>query len=361
MKNIKFIIFSQEIPSGMPGGASTTCRVWHDLLNHFGDIIGIYSTSEAVSDEFRVPTHKDQNYMYTTEKIVKKILRMKPNLLVFLHCWGFNYYTLKILQNIGIPTLFRFGDQWPLYSRANRKGMSKIVTTCAIYNSVLLKKTLQNHIIAKKEFILRNCVKIGKRTKFPFSRDLVFTYIGRIEEKKGVYLIPFVGKYLKDKGIKNIKLKIYGTSRKKKNLYKLYALINTLGVKDIVFYGGGVETRMIDEIFKETHALLFPSLRRFRQTIEGCPNVILEAWANSRGIIGNFFDGAAEIISHKVDSIAINSTNPEEWGELLITFSHNLIFLKKLGYHGYFKVKNNFSYRKCLQKLNKVFQALSVI
>lgn len=311
---MKFIIISQTCPGEGYGGSGKVSREWYNLVCEVGSIIEYVTPSKIYQNDFHIS--KDTRF--------SRIQFDKCDCILVLHGWKFTSDFWKQLEEIELPKIFRFGDEWP------KKVGVNISCSQAIYISRALYVGLKNNVSAEANFIGKNWIEgqmITKHTlKFQFLR-LIF--VGRLVDHKGYKLLPEIARKLIDSGFEKFKITIAGQGEKGVvNEFK--HVIRNLKVETHVKYIGFVERDEVKNLMSQHDLLIFPSLYRDTKTIEGCPNVFLESWISGIPVIGNFFDSAYEHVEPGKDSIAVNSTKTEDWVTALIPIIVNPDLLDNL-------------------------------
>ena len=149
-------------------------------------------------------------------------------------------------------------------------------------------------------------------------------------------------------------LSIYGSIPKKDYLHYLKELIKSNNLESLVFWGGNQNHSKIPKVLIEHDLLLFPSIpKRNNHTIEGCPNILLEAMASGIPIISTLNDGTKEILKNN-ENCLLAEPNPDDFENKIQLLIGNKGFLSKIAHNAYQNIKKHFQksqYQKTLLKL----------
>lgn len=175
--------------------------------------------------------------------------------------------------------------------------------------------------------------KKTKEEKLSYSlenKDIVFSFIGRFTEKKGVEkLIEDFSELLKDN--KNLNLTING-SGELKNVY--YSLVKRLGVENNIHISKDfLNVNQLIYLYKNSDFIVIPSIKTYSGDSEGLPVVLLEALYFGNTTISSSESNAGEIIKHGLNGFIYNSNDLDSFKNLVLEILDNQYDLTK--------VKNN--------------------
>jgi glycosyltransferase involved in cell wall biosynthesis len=176
-------------------------------------------------------------------------------------------------------------------------------------------------IYTKKFKIKKN--KRLLRKKYRIKEKIVFLFLGRLAEKKGVkYLINAL---LLLKNLDYILL-IGGDGPLRKNLEML---VDKLNLRSKVRFLGHVGKEKID-YFSLADILVFPSIVAKSGDTEGVPVTIMEGMASGIPIIATDVGGVKDIVKNNINGILIEEKNSKQIAEKLICLIKNKKFKQKI-------------------------------
>jgi glycosyltransferase involved in cell wall biosynthesis len=294
-------------------------------------------------------------------KLIVKIKRINPDLIEFatikpiliggLICKFFLTNQKAVFWLTGLGHIF-IGD-------FKKKLSFKIVTFFykIIFNNKNVKIVFENkhdQILFKKLSIL----KLNNSYVLPGSfvnpndfeiiiepKEVSVTYIGRIQEDKGIsYLIDAI-KILRNKNINN-KFFLAGKIDDNPTSFSLND-VKSWEDNGLIEYLGFVKNPK--ELYYKTNIICLPSKR------EGLPKVIVEAGACSRPSIVTNVPGCKDIITNNFNGLIVNPDSPESLANAI----EKLILDKKLrltlGYNARINVENKYSFEKLSNSLENIY------
>ena len=156
-------------------------------------------------------------------------------------------------------------------------------------------------------------------------------------------------------------------------------LIDAIGLLDaktedtyFVFCGDGVNAKSLKEqmhstgvaekcrfigfqkdimrIFRIMDFLVLPSLT------EGLPNVVLEAFACKKPVLGTWVGGVPEVVEHKINGILVRPGCPDALVQGINLISECKELSIKMGENGYDRVKKQFSFGRQNKQLQAIYE-----
>lgn len=179
------------------------------------------------------------------------------------------------------------------------------------------------------------------REDFKLDKDIVIGHIGRFTYAKNQSFIIDIVKYLSIK-IPNLKLILVGDGG---DFSKIKNKVKKQGVEDNVIFAGNRND--ISQILSMMDIFIMPSF------FEGLSLVLLEVQASGLSAIVSDVINDDNIILPNIRRISLNTT-VEIWGDTIIDLVKNN-FLDKRIYMNKIVEKSNYSIRKTVKKLEKIY------
>lgn len=215
----------------------------------------------------------------------------------------------KILRR---KTLFQLhGGDLPIDFCNNKYILLKLLLKSLSWNDaiVLLTKEeltqYQKLLPDKSIHLVPNAVDIQAFTTKDWSsiehKKIVFCYIGRIEEAKGIFDTLEALKILTNKGIHEFSFKVAGDGAAKN---KMIERIKSLQLEEQVNYVGSVFNKEKTTFWQSSDVLIFPSYA------EGMPYTILESLASGTPMITTNVGAIGDVIINGVHGVYTEVKNP---------------------------------------------------
>ncbi|MCK5466095.1 glycosyltransferase family 4 protein [Candidatus Parcubacteria bacterium] len=212
-------------------------------------------------------------------------------------------------------------------------------------------------LVIKKDFNLSE-KKIGYLANFTKSanngdikikkNDKQFLYVGRISKEKGIDVaIKSIDYLIKKEGLLNIKLKIIGDGRCKKEMEEL---VIELGIKENIEFLGRIDNNNIDKYYQQSMAILVPSV-----WFEVFGLVNIEAMRNKIPVIASNIGGISDIVDHKKTGYLFEAGNYKEMSCFIKKLYKNIELSEELGESGHKKFVTEFSDNGYYKKLMKIY------
>jgi len=192
-----------------------------------------------------------------------------------------------------------------------------------------------------------NCKNLLE-TKWGISRPVIL-FVGRLVEDKGVkYLVRAFLEVVKE--IPDAKLVIIGKGSEEKELKRLQ---ESLGLPQI-FFLGTVETKFMPNIYAGCDVLVLPSIH------EPFGNVVIEAMAAGRPVIGSYVGGMKDTIAHGETGYHVQPGNSKQLSTYLVRLLENASLRKSLGENARKMVFSDYNIELLLQKIEKIYHKCAV-
>jgi glycosyltransferase involved in cell wall biosynthesis len=172
---------------------------------------------------------------------------------------------------------------------------ARVVLSCTEFNVAHLKDVAPDH--ASKIHLVHHgldLLALPEPSPPPGGDETRWLACGRLVPKKGFHVLLEACGRLRDGGVA-FGLRILGDGPERARLERL---VGALGLEDHVRLVGSVPNTAVWEEIQRSHALVVPSVRDARGNIDGIPNVILEAMAMCRPVVGSDLSGIPEVVKH---------------------------------------------------------------
>jgi len=180
-------------------------------------------------------------------------------------------------------------------------------------------------------------------TKWGISHPVIL-FVGRLVEDKGVkYLLRAFSEVVQE--IPDAKLVIVGKGPQEKELKKLQ---ESLGLTH-VFFLGKVETKFMPNIYAGCDVLVLPSIH------EPFGNVVIEAMAAGKPVIGSYIGGMKDTIIHGVTGYHVPPRNAEQISNFLVRLLSDVALREKLGRSSREKAVADYNEEFVISKIEKIY------
>lgn len=170
---------------------------------------------------------------------------------------------------------------------------AQVVLTCTRHNVEHLKSLAPDH--AHKIHLVHHGLDLEALpdpAPLPGTGKTRWLAVGRLVPKKGFDVLLEAAAELLGRQV-DFSLTIVGTGPEQE---RLEGLIRELQLQDRVRLAGAMPNARVLEHMQSSHALVAPSVRDREGNIDGIPNVILEAMALSRPVVGSDLSGIPEVV-----------------------------------------------------------------
>jgi len=199
------------------------------------------------------------------------------------------------------------------------------------------------HINGEADALIRGTVR--ERLGLPGEAVMV-VYAGRLSPEKGArFLVDAVSKIGEKVG--GAYFVFCGNGVCKENLEKQ---ARHLDVADRCRFMGF--RRDIGEIFQAMDLLVLPSLT------EGLPNVVLEAFAYAKPVVGTSVGGVPEVVEDGTNGFLVPPGRPDLLAEAITRCLTIPDTMRKMGEAGYRTVKSRFSFEEQTTRLESIYHRL---
>jgi len=187
-----------------------------------------------------------------------------------------------------------------------------------------------------------NCTNLLE-TKWGISRPVIL-FVGRLVKDKGVkHLLQAFSEVVEE--IPEAKLVIIGKGPKEK---ELKALSKKLDLNN-VFFLGAVENRLMPNIYVGCDVLVLPSIR------EPFGNVVIEAMAAGKPVVGSYVGGIKDTIVHGVTGYHVEPRSSQQTSKYLTRLLKDKSLKKRLGKNARMRVLKHYDQELLIQKIEQIY------
>ncbi len=383
---MKILIICDNYPPFAYGGAGIIARSivrGMKLRGYETNVVCNYRDLRQIPDEYGVyriltPKNKWLNsklikfcYFYFRDKfLLKKIIKQyRPEIIYNLNQWGISIPIISWINNLKIPKVYRFGDEWLGLHYYNKKSnkydflfstKEKLESDSIVVNSFDLKKRI-NNLINGEITVIRNGVDLNiftySRKPLTLKREIKLIYVGRIVRHKETHILLKVLKLLIEEfNNLNFSLTLLGSWPQPEYKKEILEYIRKHSLEKKVKILKFKNQKFVAKILHKNNIFLFPSPpRNLNKTVEGCPSALLEAWACGVPVIARMAHGHGELLKNGVNVLTIENGNPEDYVEKIRTLLTDESLRKKISEEGKTMIEKNFSFNDMINKTEKIF------
>jgi glycosyltransferase involved in cell wall biosynthesis len=204
---------------------------------------------------------------------------------------------------------------------------ARVVLTCTAHNAEHLRALCPSE--AHKVRLVHHgldLASVGAPTPQPCG-SARFVAVGRLVPKKGLSHLIEAMALLKARGLR-AELTIIGDGPERG---ALRALATRRGVAEHVRFAGALGHAQVLATMARSHALVAPSVRDRSGDVDGIPNVVLEAMACARPVVGSDLSGIPEVVEDGVTGLLVPAGDPEHLARALGLLSQDPALRQRLG------------------------------
>jgi glycosyltransferase involved in cell wall biosynthesis len=196
--------------------------------------------------------------------------------------------------------------------------------------------------------LFSSCCKNLLETKWGISRPVIL-FVGRLVKDKGVeHLLQAFSEVVEE--IPEAKLVIVGKGPQEKALKKLQESLELTHV----FFLGPVETKFMPNIYAGCDVLVLPSSH------EPFGNVVIEAMAAGKPVIGSYVGGIKNTIVHGETGYHVQPGNSKQLSTYIIRLLEDASLRKSLGENARKMAFSNYNIELLLEKTEKIYHECAV-
>ncbi|MBW2260591.1 MAG: glycosyltransferase [Deltaproteobacteria bacterium] len=219
--------------------------------------------------------------------------------------------------------------------------------TCTAFNAEHLRNIAPEH--AHKIHIVYHGLDLealATPPPLPGGDETRWLAVGRLVPKKGYDTLLRACSLLRDGGAR-FRLRILGEGPEERTLRRLAA---ELKLEDHVQLVGRVQNTEVWEEIGRSHALVVPSVRDRRGDIDGIPNVIIEAMAMKRPVVGSDLSGIPEVVRPGETGLLVQPGDSLELSDAMARIGDDLEAAAAMGAAGRRLVEERFDVRKNIEE-----------
>ena len=266
----------------------------------------------------------------------------------YLHAHFASYHTewtMCLSRLTGLPYGFT-AHATGIWSDRNllpeKVGSARVVMTCTRHNRDHLVKIAPEH--RDRIHLVHHGIPLSNVTLAPIPPGPPkWLAVGRLIQKKGFdVLLNAVARLRKKEP--QVQLRIVGGGPEETNLKRQ---VEELGLGETVIFTGPVENAAVWRALGEAHGLVAPSIEDPTGDIDGIPNVVLEAMAMARPVVGSRISGLPEAIEDGVTGRLVPPKDSQALADALFEVGADLEAAARMGERGrakalaYFEVQTN--------------------
>ncbi len=139
---------------------------------------------------------------------------------------------------------------------------------------------------------------------------------------------------------------------------RLEALARELALRDSLIMTGALPQERVREEMASSRALVVPSVRGRGGDMDGLPNVVLEAGASGRAVVGSRFSGIPEAVEHGRTGLLGAPGDELALARAMLTLARDPLLAARMGHEGRRVVEERFTTERAAAKLAGVFREL---
>jgi glycosyltransferase involved in cell wall biosynthesis len=185
----------------------------------------------------------------------------------------------------------------------------------------------------------------------PFPYPLRLLAVGRLVEKKGFATLLTACRHL----LFPFELQIIGDGPSHD---RLAALVRTNGFADQVTLCGGKTHNELPVAYANAHVIVVPSVEDQAGDRDGLPNVVLEALASGRPVVGSDVGAIATAVAHEKTGLLVPPGDDRALAAALNLLASRPDFRTQLGLTGRRFVEQHYDLTHCTERFCKVLEAV---
>jgi glycosyltransferase involved in cell wall biosynthesis len=224
---------------------------------------------------------------------------------------------------------------------ADKLACARVFLTCTAYNAEHLRQLAHRPTDAAKVHRVHHGIDLSALPAPPPLPDGEVTHwlaVGRLIPKKGFDRLVDAVARLRQQG-RRLSVTIYGEGPERERLQRR---IRRHGLGREVRLGGVVPLGEVWQALGRSHALVMPSVRDRHGNIDGIPNVVLEAMAMARPVVGSALSGIPEVVHPGETGWLVPPGDPAALAEAMDRVGRDRARATRLGAAGRALVKREF-------------------
>lgn len=378
---MRILVLSNYYPPHYIGGYELACydtvkyleSVGHDVFVLTGDHVKKSDKFEKVYRKLKYIDYKNSSYKnkhevenYNYDVTSNAIGAINPDIV---YIWSLRLVSLSPLwaiEKFNKKKIFEIGDFWmkgflsnSFSSKLKRKTKEllpffktrKIEISPIISVSEWMVPHMKSEYGSKEVYCVPNGTTITKE-KINKAQDCMnYMFCGRLDYSKGLDIAIKVLSSLKDRGIDNFRLDIYGDGNEN-YILRCKKIITILQLEENVFFHGKKDN--LEEAYKKAHVLLMPTRMK-----EPFGLVIIEAMNYGVIPIATNNYGPMEIISNEEDGLLFDISSKKDFENKILTINNNWPLLKKYRKNAYKKVEEKYDIKLVKDKVENILKEVA--
>lgn len=175
--------------------------------------------------------------------------------------------------------------------------------------------------------------------------------VGRLVEKKGFHILLEAVARLKSP----FQLRVIGEGPERR---RLMGIIAAHGLEARVTLEGAMTHAELPEAYRQSHLVVVPSIQDRTGDRDGLPNVVLEAMACGRPVLGSRISALGSAITHGETGWLVPPADPQALAVALEKFAPQPALREQLGRHGRERVERDYEVGRCAGRFHRLLSSV---
>lgn len=211
------------------------------------------------------------------------------------------------------------------------------------------KRFFLQHFRPMKIAVVPNTVEQVIVRREAITDKVIFLFMGRIGERKGIYDLIKAASLLNMQYFKRFEIWIGGDG----NMEALHSLIVGTGLQEIVFYKGWVTGHAKEELLRKATVFVLPSYN------EGMPVSILEAMSYGMPVIATDVGGIPELVKNGESGLLIKAGDKSALSTAMERFISDRQLVRDMGKASAAIIRQRFVFEQTKITLEKLYTELN--
>lgn len=317
------------------------------IYTSFDHAIAVREINDLDAQAILIPMRTKNSYIGAIFRLAKFLRRNNISIL-HTHCFKSNfigYFAARLAGIKLIATDHSYDRINTLKARTAHQINLYIQKYCDLV-TVISDGLLMSHqgvnpekLIKINSFINLNPPEVNNN----YDKKLI-TFMGRLCDNKGIRELITAIKQIKDE---TVNLQVIGDGVLEA---EMKTLADELGLKNRVKFYGYRSDRL--KLLLKFWILVLPS------SVEGFPQVLMEAMMYRRLVISTDVAGNNEIITHGETGLLVTKKSPDKLAEMINYALKNYDKLKDIGNNAQIFIKENYSIEKAVENYSRIYKRL---